>query len=136
MSRYVTRLCDFCKARQSKGFGFTPPHKKERRRTPEKMFCSKKCQDLNTQLYKGVFAMIDMTEFERECLEKTLVPLLGKAKKNELKDQLTEIAIRHNLVEETLESRGSDDMDFRDCAVWSIEAALKEAYELGRKAKK
>lgn len=50
-----------------------------------------------------------------------------------LEKQLTEIAIRNLLVEETLESRRSDNLDFHDCAVWCIKQALKEAYELGLK---
>lgn len=41
------------------------------------------------------------------------------------------IARRH-LDLETLETRNSDDLDFREQAVWNIAAALKEAYELGR----
>jgi hypothetical protein len=45
------------------------------------------------------------------------------------------IARRHlNL--ETLETRKSDSLDFSDQAVWSIAAALKEAYELGRSDEK
>lgn len=51
----------------------------------------------------------------------------------ELKKQLTEIAKRNLLVDETLERRWSDDLDFHDCAVWCIEQALEEAYELGLK---
>jgi len=37
---------------------------------------------------------------------------------------------------ETLEARKSDDLDFHDLAVWSIEKALKVAYEAGRFADK
>ena len=38
-----------------------------------------------------------------------------------------DIAKRHFLVE-TLDSRNSDGLDFHDVAVWSIRAALIEAY--------
>jgi len=37
---------------------------------------------------------------------------------------------------ETLETRNSDELDFSDVAVWSIEAALAAAYEAGRIAGK
>ena len=33
---------------------------------------------------------------------------------------------------ETLETRERDSLDFHDVAVWSIRAALEEAYEAGR----
>ena len=35
---------------------------------------------------------------------------------------------------ETLETRNSDSLDFSDQAVWSIEAALKEAFIAGQEA--
>jgi len=44
---------------------------------------------------------------------------------------LAEIA-RDVLGIETLESRKSDDLDFHDLAVWSIEKALQAAYEAGQ----
>ena len=47
------------------------------------------------------------------------------------KELLTDIAKRHLLVEETLETRNSDSLDFHNCAVWSIADALEEAYQLG-----
>ena len=34
----------------------------------------------------------------------------------------------------TLEARGTDALDFHDCAVWNIRLALQAAYEAGRKA--
>ena len=34
---------------------------------------------------------------------------------------------------ETLETRRSDELDFYDRAVWSIKAALEEAYRAGQK---
>lgn len=46
-------------------------------------------------------------------------------------DALTQIA-RQQLDIETLEERGGDALDFYDCAVWSIKAALKESYLLGQ----
>ena len=48
-------------------------------------------------------------------------------------EMLTVLAIKHlNLW--TLETRNSDSLDFSDQAVWSIKAALQEAYELGAQA--
>jgi len=44
---------------------------------------------------------------------------------------LAEIA-RDVLGIETLETRKSDEADFHDLAVWTIERALKIAYEAGR----
>jgi hypothetical protein len=35
---------------------------------------------------------------------------------------------------ETLQTRNSDGLDFYDTAVWSIKAALEEAYKAGMKA--
>lgn len=37
---------------------------------------------------------------------------------------------------ETLETRGSDDLDFFETSVWSAKDALSEAYEAGKKAEK
>lgn len=34
---------------------------------------------------------------------------------------------------ETLETRNSDSLDFRDLAVWQVKAALEAAYEAGRR---
>jgi len=34
----------------------------------------------------------------------------------------------------TLEARGTDALDFYDCAVWNIRLALQAAYEAGRKS--
>jgi hypothetical protein len=46
---------------------------------------------------------------------------------------LTQIAQKY-LHLETLEARKSDSLDFHDLAVWSIEAALKAAFEAGKQA--
>jgi hypothetical protein len=46
---------------------------------------------------------------------------------------LTKIA-REVLGLETLETRGSDALDFHDVATWTIAKALERAYEAGRKA--
>ncbi len=35
---------------------------------------------------------------------------------------------------ETLQQQYSDSLDFHEVSVWSLEAALEAAYELGRKA--
>lgn len=44
---------------------------------------------------------------------------------------LSQIAKQH-LGIESLQPRHSDGLDFHDLAVWSIEAALKAAFEAGR----
>ena len=44
-----------------------------------------------------------------------------------------EIATRHFFIE-MLETRNRDRLDFHDVAVWSIRAALEEAFEAGRSA--
>lgn len=46
---------------------------------------------------------------------------------------LAGIAMQH-LDIDTLEERGRDALDFHDCAVWSIKAALKESYLLGQRS--
>ena len=43
---------------------------------------------------------------------------------------MLDIAKRHFFVE-TLDTRNSDGLDFHDVAVWSIRAALNEAYAAG-----
>ena len=44
---------------------------------------------------------------------------------------LAQIARRHLFIS-TLETQHSGDCDFHEVAVWSVEKALREAYELGR----
>lgn len=46
---------------------------------------------------------------------------------------LEQIARKH-LGLETLQTRRSDQLDFHDLAVWSIEAALQAAFEAGQGA--
>lgn len=46
---------------------------------------------------------------------------------------LLEIAAKHFHTVETLETRNRDRLDFHDVAVWSIRAALEEAFEAGRR---
>jgi hypothetical protein len=48
---------------------------------------------------------------------------------------LEKIAQKH-LGIETLQTQKSDRLDFHDLAVWSIEAALKAAFEAGQQAAK
>lgn len=50
-----------------------------------------------------------------------------------LMKKLTEIAKEHLVGVETLEQRFSDSLDFHEVSVWSLEEALKAAYELGLK---
>ena len=47
---------------------------------------------------------------------------------------LLEIAAKHFHTVETLETRNRDRLDFHDVAVWTIRAALEEAFEAGRRA--
>jgi hypothetical protein len=47
---------------------------------------------------------------------------------------LRDLARRHFGVE-TLDTRNSDSLDFHDVAVWSIRAALEEAWQAGRAAR-
>jgi len=49
--------------------------------------------------------------------------------------QMLDIAKRHFFVE-TLDTRNSDRLDFHDVAIWSIRAALVEAYAAGLTAAK
>ena len=56
-----------------------------------------------------------------------------------MKKQLIEIAKKNSYsIEERgdLKTRNSDSADFIEMSVWSIQAMLEEAYELGRKAAK
>ena len=53
-----------------------------------------------------------------------------------MNEKLLEIAIEHfPAVEErgNLETKNNDHDDFFEVSVWSLKAALKEAYELGKK---
>ena len=52
--------------------------------------------------------------------------------KNTQKDQILAQIAKNELHLETLETRKSDSLDFHDCAVWSIKAALEAAYEAGQ----
>jgi hypothetical protein len=51
-----------------------------------------------------------------------------------MKDIIEKIA-RDTLSLNTLETRNSDRLDFRDQAVWCIKAALEEAYKAGYEAR-
>lgn len=50
------------------------------------------------------------------------------------KDQILAQIAKDELHLETLETRKSDSLDFHDCAVWSIKAALEAAYEAGQQS--
>lgn len=50
------------------------------------------------------------------------------------KDQILAQIAKDELHLETLETRKSDSLDFHDCAVWSIKAALEAAYEAGKQS--
>ena len=49
--------------------------------------------------------------------------------------QMQQIALDHLFIE-TLETRNSDRMDFREVSVWGVKSALMAAYEAGRQAAK
>lgn len=54
-------------------------------------------------------------------------------------NKLVEIAKKYLLIPQDrkdLKAMNSDSLDFMDCAVWCLEAALKEAYEMGKSAAK
>ena len=72
-----------------------------------------------------------IAKYERE-LERAEHPLEGIDK------EVYEIAAKHLIaVQERgdLEARHSDREDFIEVSVWGLEAALKDAYEAGRKSK-
>lgn len=52
------------------------------------------------------------------------------ATKASARQVIEQIACQH-LGFETLDERKSDSLDFRDVSVWSVEAALRAAYEAG-----
>lgn len=52
------------------------------------------------------------------------------------KDELFEKIAKKELSIQTLKNQNSDSLDFHDCAVWGIKAALEAAYEAGRQSLK
>jgi hypothetical protein len=54
--------------------------------------------------------------------------------KHTQKDQILVQIAKDELHLETLETHKSDSLDFHDCAVWSIKAALEAAYEAGQQS--
>lgn len=48
---------------------------------------------------------------------------------------LLEEIVQDELGIETLETRFGDSLDFHEVSVWSLEAALIKAYELGKESK-
>jgi len=50
------------------------------------------------------------------------------------KDQILAQIAKDELHLEALESRKSDSLDFHDCAVWCIKAALEAAYDAGQQS--
>lgn len=53
------------------------------------------------------------------------------AKKNQATDETFTKLAKEFLQIETLETRNSDSLDFKDVSVWSVKAALEAAYSLG-----
>ena len=61
---------------------------------------------------------------------------MKRAIKPPLPQELLAIAILHlDSSLTTLQTRHSDDLDFREVSVWGIEAALRAAYEAGWKVR-
>lgn len=54
---------------------------------------------------------------------------------DEFDQQMLDAATRHFSIK-SFEQRNSDRLDFHDAAVWSVKAALEEAYDLGLAAAK
>ncbi|MBT62910.1 MAG: hypothetical protein CML13_06825 [Puniceicoccaceae bacterium] len=50
-----------------------------------------------------------------------------------MKSTIERIAKKHFDVE-TMDTRNRDRLDFYDCGIWSIKAALEEAYKCGQKS--
>nr|HPM24816.1 hypothetical protein [Phycisphaerae bacterium] len=57
-----------------------------------------------------------------------------KSPSEQRRDEMLEVLATKHLLLTTLETRNSDSLDFSEQAVWSIKAALQEAYELGAQA--
>jgi hypothetical protein len=53
---------------------------------------------------------------------------------NAQRNQVLEAIAKKHLGIDTLQMQNSDSADFHDLAVWSIEAALKAAYEAGQQS--
>ena len=49
-------------------------------------------------------------------------------------DQVLQVIAKQVLGFETLETRNSDELDFRDLAVWRVREALEQAYAEGKRA--
>jgi hypothetical protein len=62
-------------------------------------------------------------------------PTMATKTQNPSEALLQEIAAKHFFLE-TLETRNSDSLDFHEVAVWSIRAALEEAFAAGQAAAK
>jgi hypothetical protein len=55
---------------------------------------------------------------------------------NKREQQTIEEIARKELLIESLDVQGLDDLDFHECSVIGIKAALTAAYEAGKKAKR
>ena len=55
-------------------------------------------------------------------------------RKQTQKDQMLARIAKDELHLETLETRKSDSLDFHDCAIWCIKAALEAAYDAGQQS--
>jgi hypothetical protein len=51
-----------------------------------------------------------------------------------IQDQVLQVIAKQVLGFETLETRNSDELDFRDLAVWRVREALEQAYAEGKRA--
>jgi hypothetical protein len=58
----------------------------------------------------------------------------GKGTNQMTQEQLFQAIAQKHLFIETLDTRRSDSLDFHEVSVWGVEAALKEAFEAGKRA--
>lgn len=68
-------------------------------------------------------------------IQKCYKPLGEIAMKNPDTDKVIEEIAQKFLRVETLKTRSNDSLDFYDCAVWQIEAALQAAYQKGKESR-
>jgi hypothetical protein len=59
-------------------------------------------------------------------------PHQGYAARRDDRDAVVHTLAREHLYIDTLDTRGSDSLDFHEVAVWGVRAALEAAYEAGR----
>jgi hypothetical protein len=63
---------------------------------------------------------------------KTVLPEVKNMKKDTLRAEAVEVVRNTILRIETLETRNRDALDFHDMSVWTLKAALEDAFDRGR----